>query len=178
VARAFHDSPWGKWAMPDESSREATYRRLLEAEIAGLFIPWGEAWILGGASVALWIPPASRPGAARFERRRGDAEYAAFGDREPLLRGFDDLVGSLRPEVEHWYLDTLATDPERMGQGLAGRLLDHGLARRDAEGVAVALDTEAEENVAFYRRRGFEVTARSRLPGDGPPIWMMLRTPR
>jgi len=73
------------------------------------------------------------------------------------MREGDELISSMKPDVEHWFLDTIATDPDHFGKGLGGRILDHDLAIRDAAGDACALDTHTPDNIAFYSRRGFEV---------------------
>jgi GNAT superfamily N-acetyltransferase len=109
--------------------------------------------------------------------RRDAAQYDIYGGRAPLVRANDELIASLRPASPHWYLDTLATDPERFGEGLAGRLIDHGLAIRDANGESVALDVHLERNRRFYERWGFEAIASGRLPGEDLELTIMLREP-
>jgi ribosomal protein S18 acetylase RimI-like enzyme len=179
IARAFawHE-PWGAWALPDPRTREGTLARLVEADIIDRFLPFGEGSTIAGLSVALWVPPPSHPGAREFGGRRGEAEYAAYGPQEGAMRAGDELLERLRPEGEHWYLDTIATDPDWMRRGLAGRLLDHDLAGRDARGESSALDTHTVKNVGFYESRGFELVAHATLPAGGPDLFVMLRPPR
>lgn len=178
ITRAFawHE-PWGEWSLPHAPTREATLLELVTADVRDRFIPQGECWTIGGVCASLWIPPPPRPGSAAFTERRGEDEYRRYGARAEALRVGDRLLASLRPETEHWYLDTLATDPAWMGRGLAGRLLDHDLAIRDEHGDACGLDTHTEVNVAFYQRRGFEVIGEGRLPEGGPELYVMLRPP-
>jgi len=179
VARAFawHE-PWGAWALPDERTREQRLREMVAKDIRDRFLALGRAATIDGLSVSLWCPPASHPNAAAFGPRRDDDAYELFGERLEALRAGDALLRTLVPEGDHWYLDTLATEPERMGEGLGGALLDHDLAQLDAEGQSAALDTHTPENVAFYERRGFRVVASSEVPHGGPPLFVMLRTPR
>ena len=118
----------------------------------------------------MWIPP----GVEALATRRSEADYASYGEVADAMREGDELIASLKPDVEHWYLDTIATDPDLHGQGLGGRLLDHDLAIRDANGQASALDTHTDDNIAFYGRRGFEVVGEGQLRG-GPPVFMMFR---
>ena len=122
IARAFawHE-PWGAWAMPDADGREERLHRLIEADVIERFIPHGECWTIGCASTTLWIPPV-RPGTATevFGRRRGEAEYAAFGELGDAMRAGDALIASLRPAEEHWYLDTIATEPRALRPGPRG----------------------------------------------------------
>ena len=178
VARAFawHE-PWGAWALPDERTREATLRGLVEADIRDRFLAHGECSTIDGVCVTLWIPAAAEGGSSAFARRRDDAAYRAYGPRGDALRAGDLLLEALKPAGEHWYLDTIATDPEWMGRGLGGRLLDHDLAAHDARGHSCALDTHTADNVSFYGRRGFELVAQARLPEGGPELYVMVRPP-
>ena len=176
ITRAFLPKQWAEWSLPDPRTREETLFGLVHGDLVNRFIEHGECWTLGdGACVTLWIPAPGSPGAEAFAARRGEAQYEIYGDRSQAMRAGDELIAELRPEEPHWYLDTIATDPARQGEGLAGRLLDHDLAVRDAAGDACALDTHTPDNVAFYNRRGFEVTARTILPEDGPDLFMMFR---
>jgi ribosomal protein S18 acetylase RimI-like enzyme len=163
--------------MPDPRTRERTLARLVGADIRDRFLPYGEVSTIAGLAVTLWIPPRSHPGGREFGGRRGEAEYAAYGPQEDAMRAGDDLVSRLKPAGDHWYLDTIATDPEWMRRGLAGRLLDHDLARRDAREESSALDTHSAENVRFYESRGFELTAQATLPAGGPDLFVMVRPP-
>lgn len=178
IARAFawHE-PWGEWALPDPADRERILSRLVGDDVRERFLPHGECWTIGGVCVTLWIPPPSTGAADVFARRRGEAEYALYGDRAEDMRAGDDLITALKPAGEHWYLDTIATAPQWHRRGLGARLLDHDLAIRDAAGDACALDTHTAENVAFYERRGFEVIGEGRLPGGGPELFVMHRPP-
>ncbi|HEX2388922.1 MAG TPA: GNAT family N-acetyltransferase [Solirubrobacterales bacterium] len=171
-ARAFawHE-PWGDWAMPDPSDREERIYAQFHRDLLERFIPYGECWTIGaGTATTMWVPP----GVEQLASRRTEAAYAAYGDRADELRAGDALIASLKPKTEHWYLDTIATDPDLHGQGLGGRLLDHDLAVRDAAGDACALDTHTPENIGFYARRGFEVIGEGRL-GAGLDVYMMFR---
>ena len=171
LARAFawHE-PWGDWAMPDPSDREQRIFDRFRWDLLERFIPEGECWTIGGVSATMWIPP----GVEVLATRRSEADYASYGEVADAMREGDELIAALKPDVEHWYLDTIATDPDLHGQGLGGRLLDHDLAIRDANGQASALDTHTDDNVAFYGRRGFEVVGEGQLRG-GPPVFMMFR---
>jgi ribosomal protein S18 acetylase RimI-like enzyme len=178
AARAFAwYEPWGAWALPDESTRERRLVEMIERDIRSRFLPLGRASTIDGVSVSLWCPPASDLLSADFGPRRDEGGYAAFGDQGDALRASDALLASLTPEGDYWYLDTLATDPEHMGHGLGGRLLDHDLAELDVIGATTALDTHTAENVAFYGRRGFEVVGSGQIPYDGPDLYVMVRPP-
>jgi len=178
VARAFawHE-PWGEWTMPDPDDREERLRALVEADIRDRFLPHGDCWTIELDTVTLWIPPSDHPGVECFASRRSEDDYASYGDREPAIRAADELIGSLRPQGPHWYLDAIATEPELFGRGLAGRLLAHDLGARDEAGEVCALDTHTPRQIAFYERHGFEIVGRGE-PAPGFPIVVMVREPR
>jgi len=173
-ARAFawHE-PWGDWAMPDRSNREERIFSRFREDLLERFIPDGECWTIGGLTATMWIPP----GVESLKSRRSEEDYATFGEVADAMREGDALISSLKPDVEHWFLDTIATDPDHHGEGLGGRLLDHDLAIRDAAGDACALDTHTADNIGFYGRRGFEIVGEGQLRG-GPPVYVMFRPPR
>jgi len=178
TARAFawHEV-WGEFTFPDPSDREERMRELIAADIRDRFLPHGECWTIDLETLTLWIPPRDRPGTEVFGARRSEEDYAAYGDREPAIRATDELIRSLRPTEPHWFLDTIATEPELFGRGLAGSLLAHDLELRDRAGDVCALDTHTPRQIAFYERHGFAVVGRGE-PAPGFPIVVMVREPR
>jgi ribosomal protein S18 acetylase RimI-like enzyme len=179
AARAFawHE-PWGAWALPDEKTREGRLHEMIGADIRERFLPLGRASTIDNVAVALWVPPSSDPRSAEFGPRRDEDGYEAFGAMGEGLRAADALLAALMPDGDYWYLDTIATDPAHMRQGLGGRLLDYDLAALDEVGAATALDTHTEENVGFYGRRGFEVVGTGTIPQGGPDLYVMVRPAR
>ena len=173
IARAFawHE-PWGAWAMPDEADREQRMRDRVRTDLLERFITHGECWTIDCAVATIWFPP----DVPELSRRRSDSDYEAYGEAAEGLRAGDALIASLRPSEPHWFLDTIATDPERFGEGLATRLLTHDLERRDAGGQVSALDTHTPRQVAFYERHGFRETGRGHLAPDLEVV-VMVREP-
>ncbi|MCD6287366.1 MAG: GNAT family N-acetyltransferase [Anaerolineae bacterium] len=80
--------------------------------------------------------------------------------------------------VPHWYLWLLGVAPDRQGHGYGSALLRPILARADQEGTSCYLETQTERNVAFYRRRGFQVAEMGLMPGVDLPVWHMVRSPQ
>src|SRR5207244_268107 len=77
----------------------------------------------------------------------------------------------------HYYLAILGTDPRFQRTGAGTAALAPVLERCDNEGLAAYLETQKEENLAYYRRHGFEMIQMLEVRGV-PPIWTMLRKPR
>lgn len=109
------------------------------------------------------------------------ARYREVGQRfVPDYEAFDATMQRLRalsrPEA-HVYLGMIGVLPAHRRQGIATTLIEDGHAWADDLGLPVALDTDTEENVAFYTRRGYEVIARARLPDSHRELVAMRRRP-
>ena len=65
----------------------------------------------------------------------------------------------------HWYLAGIGVDPPEQRKGIGTALLQPGFAGAAREGLPCVLLTNAERNLSFYRRNGFEVA----FEGDSPP---------
>jgi GNAT superfamily N-acetyltransferase len=86
-------------------------------------------------------------------------------------------MGAYHPEVPHWYLPLIGTDPARQSQGYGSALLRHALAICDAAMLPAYLEATSPRNVPFYQRHGFEALGTIQV-ADSPPITPMLRRPR
>jgi GNAT superfamily N-acetyltransferase len=83
-------------------------------------------------------------------------------------------VDKVHPSEPHWYLALLGTDPVMQGRGVGSALLAPAMAQADAEGLPCYLETQKEENLAFYGRQGFDLLHTISVPGS-PTVWGMLR---
>jgi ribosomal protein S18 acetylase RimI-like enzyme len=129
-------------------------------------------------AAAGWLPPKAYPPSAWRQFRQSLAVVASvpsFPARMPIAMRVLGLLQSKHPKEEHWYLAVLGTDPSRWRRGIGSRLLDPVLAKAEAEGLPSYLETQAERNLAFYGKHGFEVTEELRVPGCPLPLWTMWR---
>lgn len=81
-------------------------------------------------------------------------------DADGVANGFIGLAGA---QVEMLFLD-----PDRRGQGIGTRLLDH--ARRLRGALTVDVNEQNPAAHGFYRRYGFVDTGRSETDGQGRPF--------
>jgi GNAT superfamily N-acetyltransferase len=181
VGRAFADDPFFNWLIPAASRRapgiEELYRRAWKAT-------WeshrGEVLTTDrGTGVAVWHAPGAWKTPARDGLRVLWASLVTFGPRSTAR--IAKILGALEkhhPSEEHWYLDLLATDPAHQRRGIGAALLGPTLEQCDRDGLPAYLETQKPENVAFYRRHGFEVRQEIQLGKDGPRGWLMWRDPR
>lgn len=77
------------------------------------------------------------------------------------------------PSAPHWYLAVVGVAPDRQGRGYGTRLIEHFLARVDADHLPAYLETDRRENVGLYERAGFRVEAETRVLGV--TVWRMWR---
>ena len=56
-------------------------------------------------------------------------------------------------------------------------MIEAGTSQADAAGLPCYLETATEQNIAFYTKRGFEVTAEAQLSPEFKG-WAMVRQPR
>lgn len=142
----------------------------------------GEVWVArtqrGVAGSASWIAPGMMPRSKGRDLRIARGALGAFArgrNRADALR----LLGAVdrrHPHEPHWYLALLGVDPRFQRQGVGQALVRPVLDRCDEEGLPAYLETQKEENLAFYGRFGFSELHRVERRG-GPPIWLLWRVP-
>lgn len=177
LLEVFPDFPGSKRLGATEERRIA--RLLHERTVeSGLAIGRVDAWGDPPVGVAVWL---RRP--ALDERQPPRPPRPPLRDLLPpdvvaALERFDATMQRLRatsrPDA-HVYLDLIGVLPNHRRQGIATALMETGHAWADDLGLAVALDTDVEENVAFYARRGYEVMARERLLDSAGELVAMRR---
>ena len=173
----FPDFPGSNALDPGEQRRIA--RLLHERTIeSGLEVGRVDAWGDPPVGVAVWLRRTAldepQPPAAPRPSLRDVLPSEVI---EPLAR-FDAVLQRLRAIARpdrHVYLDMLGVLPAHRRRGIATALLEAGHAWADGLGLPVALDTDTDENVAFYAQRGYVVIAKERLPNSGRDLVAMRR---
>ena len=80
-----------------------------------------------------------------------------------------------KPKQPHFYLDVLGVLPKSQGQGVGKALIEklHKISEEYTLSYGIALDTENERNLDFYRRLGYLVSTTTDL--DEVKVWSMFR---
>jgi GNAT superfamily N-acetyltransferase len=184
-ARAFHTDPFFGFLSPGAMLRSRGLNRfgLTTAQHLGpkgLLLTARRGGVIVG--VGGWVAPGGYPYPVREQLLQTIGALRALYPRPAsLLTGLKYLtaVEKAHPKKEPlWYLQLLCCDPEHQRSGVGAALQEGVLARCDAEGVGAYLETQNEENLAYYGRFGWELVDTLRPLRDGPPIWTMRREPR
>jgi GNAT superfamily N-acetyltransferase len=179
LARALDADPFVRWLARGKPRAMRRYFALMLERIA---LPKGVVYVAsrGGApvSAALWAPPSS------FELTTTESLFllptmvAVIGPfRFGRVARALDQIERARPPEPRWLLTLLGTLPEERRRGAGSAVLAPVLARCDDEDTMVVCETCEEQNLAFYGRLGFEVTAQRHLADGGPLSWTLQRIP-
>ena len=165
LVAAFVKDPVLRYLFPDEE----TYPRYAAAFFGHLFdkrVHRSSIWTIGGgASVAIWEPPADGHGSPEVSLA---AHYPA--DVLGRVEGYDAAVHAALPEFPYWYLGVLGTHPDSAGRGWGRAAMRAGLDRAAADGLPAVLETSNPANVELYRRAGWEIV---RYVAEPLPTWIM-----
>ncbi|MFH9075621.1 GNAT family N-acetyltransferase [Streptomyces alboflavus] len=170
---AFDDDPMMRWFFPDEATREAGLGRYFATIFTRQYGRHGVCERTESAA-SFWVPPGAQ------DKAVPDAETVQelseiLGDRAPLFREAVELAAEHGPKEPHWYLAVVGADPAAQGQGHGSALLRSGLAKADADGLPVYLESSKPANIPVYEHFGFTVLGEVELPGGGPALWAMRR---
>jgi GNAT superfamily N-acetyltransferase len=185
LARAFYDDPLFNFFLPDPIRQTRGLLSFMGAGVADA-APFGDVWVAHTdgkvACAAVWLPPGTYPRGTRRDlmtNLRGTPSFVRSGKRLSgairLLTALDKAHHAIA--VPHYYLAILGSDPlyQRTGAGTAA--LRPVLQRCDEEGLLAYLETQKEENIAYYVRHAFELVDKVEVAGV-PPVWTLSRQPR
>jgi ribosomal protein S18 acetylase RimI-like enzyme len=185
LARAFLTDPTYTGIFPDESERRQALQRLFGAAV-GYSLVYGLVHTtptLEGA--ACWLSPGNAEITFWRMLRTGLGLQRAVGSFSPQARrkvlatlAYLEEIHKREAPGPHWYLWLIGVEPDLQGQGIGSRLLEPVLARADQEGLPCYLETQTQENVDFYQKRGFEVVSDGVVPDHEIRAWTMLRKAR
>jgi ribosomal protein S18 acetylase RimI-like enzyme len=177
IADAFKEDPFWAWLFPG-AERSLVVRSWIR-QLRVSYLPKGHCYVneeVTGA--ALWSPPGKWQLSRSQQLRLAPSYLRLLGPRRmrTAARAFSVIEGG-HPDEPHWYLSVLGVTPSRQRSGIGRSLIEPMLERADADGVPSSLETFRADNVPYYERFGFEVTKEDDVPGGGPHMWAMVRSP-
>lgn len=173
LAAAFIDDVALAWILPERADRHRRLTVFFGAIVRGTMANGLALTAPDGEAVTLWrLPGRTQP---RFvEMLLGmPAFMQALDGGQKRAQTLSASLRERRPVMPFRYLQFAGVAPGMQGKGRGGAAVRAGLERARAAGKPVYLETFTTENVAFYRRLGFEVTGEWDVP-DGPHVWSML----
>jgi len=185
LGRAFYDDPLFGYFLPDLVAQSKGLLHYMKAAVADS-APFGEIWVAHAdgkiACGAVWLPPGAYPRGSRREMMTNVRAAPAFARTGRRIGGALRLLAALdkvHHEIAepHYYLGILGTDPLYQRSGAGGAALQPVLDRCDTEGLGAYLETQKEENLAYYARHAFELVQKVEVEGL-PPVWTLSRKPR
>jgi ribosomal protein S18 acetylase RimI-like enzyme len=185
ASRAFYDDPFFGYMLPNDAMRRSRLPVFFQSVFSHMG-PQGRLVtvrndadeILG---VAAWQMTGGYPPSIKMQLSQIPSSLRAFYRRPRTLMIGNRFVVALahaHRKDPQWYLMVLCADPDVQRSGVGTVLLEHGLAMVDAEGVGSHLETPRLDNVAYYRRFGYELVATLTPVEGGPSFYAMWRAPR
>ena len=175
LALAFHDDPAVSWIFPDATRRAVKLPGMFNIIIPGDL----EAGIAlrspGGEAVTLWRAPGRSHTGKLEQLRQFIPLLRTFGSALGRAIRIADAIEAHHPKHDFWYLHYAGVRPQHQGKGWGGAAIRAGIARAEADGMPVYLETATDSNVGLYQSLGFKVTGEWDVPKGGPHFWSMLR---
>ena len=124
----------------------------------------------------LWRAPGRSHSGTLETLRAGLPLLIALGASIGRGLAVGNLIDAHHPkDFDFHYLHYAGVRPEYQGKGWGGAAIREGLARAEAEGKPVYLETATASNVGLYQSLGFTVREEWDVPKGGPHFWSMLR---
>ena len=179
LGAAMADDPLWSWAIPTARAvRERRLALLYRGFLAASLARNDRVLMTEDRSAAgIFRAPGRREDTWRDMLRMAPRSIAALRTGLPKLVRYDAACSDRAPTAPHWYLYVIGTHPAAQGKGAGSALVAVLAEVARAQGVPIALETESEQNVAWYAERGFDVTDEFTL-ARGVRVWMMLRPHR
>ena len=182
---AFYNDPFYAFHFPREKSRSKCLSIFFRT-VLGHLGPSGRVVTARGpgehiVGVAVWLPTGAYPQPmwTQLSQLPGLMRSLAHHPRSIVrANAYFNAATKAHTKDPHWYLLVLAVVPPLQGQGIGSTLVSHGLALVDEEGVASYLDTQDKQNLAYYRKFGYQLQDTLRPVAHGPELYTMLRPPR
>ena len=163
LGRAFFDDPLFGYFVPNLVHQTKGLLGFMSGAVKDAS-PFGEVWVAHTAGkvagAAVWLPPGAYPRSTKREimtNVRAVPAFARAGGRVGQSLKLLAAVDKAHKDVgaPHYYLAVLGSDPAFQRTGAGTAVLAPVLERCDAEGLPAYLETQKEENIAYYARHRF-----------------------
>jgi ribosomal protein S18 acetylase RimI-like enzyme len=185
ATRAFLDDAYFAYLLPGARFRDRALPILFGGQIGHLG-RYGRIVVVRDegervVGVAVWLTTGGFPLSLAVQIAQIPSSLRALYARPHSLKVGGAYLRELlnvHPKEPHWYLMLLAVEPTMQRSGVGAMLMNDGVARIDHEHVGSYLETQKVENLAYYRRFGFELRETLHPMPDGPAYYTMWRPTR
>jgi ribosomal protein S18 acetylase RimI-like enzyme len=183
LARAFQNAPDMKYFLGDEDRMFDKSTLRFYAAIIRTGILYGAVHTMPSMEgLAVWVGPENTNFTLSALFRSGLLGSILFMGLKPLARFVRSAIYLEKLKEKsisgpHWILVQLGVEPTLQGNGIGGRLIQPILAQADEDYLNCYVESADERNLNFYRRHGFKVADKGRVPNGGPQVWAMVREP-
>lgn len=181
VARAYDKDPFINWMAFQDEKRTERIETFFKVSTEHYTLQYGHVFATEDlCGVAMWYPPEPHDcwkGSTLKDLRFLHKWISVCGVRQFLSRmlGYGVVKKHHVKEI-HYYLNVIAVDPARQGNGIGSHLIQHGLRMCNEKRLPAYLECATEENVRFYQKNDFKVSEEFTVP-RGPKIWTMIYEP-
>ncbi len=182
---AFRDDPLWREVFRDDPNKDKSLTAFFTCPLL-YGIKFGKACATSPKieGVAVWVPGRHANMTMWGMLRSGALAYGARMGKESV-RNLSIVSRRLGPERRKWmkkkpylYLTIIGVSSQAQGKGLGSQIMDAIKEECDREGFSLYLETEKEDNLAFYQKHGFAVLEKIVLDKLDLPMWLMERKPQ
>ncbi len=171
---AFQDDPALAFMIPDAAARRRILPRFFKLVVAEDLLAGSVQRSAADEVVSLWRAPGRHKDVPLGTIRTNLSFVAILGFNLGRGMRIGEAMARHHPAGAHHYLRYLGVNPSDQGKGWGGEALRAGIARANADGLPIYLETAKESNVSLYLKFGFAVVEQWRVP-EGPAFWSMMR---
>ncbi len=181
--RVFVNDPLVVYLFPDEKERLEFLLHYFQFRIKYGVI-YGEVYTTSEnfEGLAVWIAPKNTEMTMwKMMRAGGMKLYKAVGrdaiDKMMEIEQYTSKLHHKATKKPHWHLTPIGVNPELQGKGHASKLMKAMMKRLDKEKTICFLETQSKKNVEIYKRYGFKVMNKGKIPKAELEHWTMIREP-
>lgn len=127
--------------------------------------------------VAFIAPPEKATDDVEKLIAKQEKELATVIGEEAKTRmdAYSRLKDANKPSQPHFYINIIGVHPQAQGKGVGKALLSqvHVMSAQHPHSCGVGLDTQTEQNAAYYKHCGYRVSRTTNL--DFVPFWFMFQ---
>ena len=181
LTSAFMNDPLIAHIFPDDEQKKQLVKKYFQMRLR-YGILYGEVYASSHnfEGVAMWLPGKKvHVSNWRGIRAGGLRLYFQLGLKiMKKIQSVNHYTSSFREKLidpPYWYMGPIGVVPEHQRKGVARNLLQPFLTRMDREDTDCFIETQIKKNVVIYKKYGFKVIGRGKIPQTEIPHWGMCR---